>query len=874
MPNVIDSRVQTDCKDFEGLRAGFFEYAQTNFAEVWTDFNTDAFAVVIAELVAYLGNILCYYIDKQTAENFLTTAQLRQSVIDIGKMLDYRLAGPSPASGTIRLTLDPGTFDYLTSIPEGFRVSNGTIVYETAAEVNVTPGALFVDIPAIEGETIRETLLGDGALGTSDGSPAQTFVLNFRNVILSNTERDLPKDIEVRVDNVLYTPVFNLVTAQSNDRVYLVNTNEDFESSITFGNGVFGIIPPAGTDIEATYRVLKTEREENSYGNVNSGTITTLEDSRVGVLSVTNLEKFSGGRQAESIEEARINIPRSLKAGDRAVSFEDFIALAEAFPGVAKAAALRGAGDLDIDLYIAPDGGGSASQALKASIVAHFESRKMIGANIFPRDPVYQPVVLDLRTQASPNNRNIDVKTAQTNALQNLFDFDNLSFGQGIFLKSTGGSDIYDINETLEGVNGVDRIKYNRVTLKPFAYGKRFTNSGVPELLTSNIRQGSSRREFEAVMKTTTPRRTFLLKNKIFGRSTSLNDTRLEDNLRTFLLEFGASTNVAAGQLVDSTKFFVTNQFQFETLIDSAGTHFKILSNTQDTISVSGTPVAGDYQIVKRLEGYILNPNIRQPLTFRILDNDATSVTVDSGLSVVAVTSNSYEIYRYETNKFDPSAYSSTADGVSGSTSFSDSTTIGDGDDFYNDMYVIFQEGPAANIPVRVVDFVDATGTFTHESLGIGIQPNVGDRYVVAPPYHLGVETTVRSVPVPTASLFSGEGFGGEGNDFYNGYVVKFQDGANEGALRKVIDYDDTSNDTLTTNPFPNDPAIGDTFQIAREYQIDDQTVTFALIATNFSSSDIYLFQVSDLVGDLTPRENQILILNPDDLKIDVVGGS
>lgn len=873
MANEIDSRIQTDAKDFQGLVQAFFEFSQHNYSDVWNDFNRSQFMTLIAELIAYEGDLLTYFADKQTSENFLTTAQLRQSIIDIGKMLDYTLRSPEPSTGEITLTLDTGVFSYGTPIPAGFRVSNGDLVFETTVETNVTPASPTVTIPVIEGETFRQTVIGQGALGQSDGKPNQEFILERKNVILSNNLASVGSDISVLVDNVAFSPVFNIVTAQSTSKVYVISTDDANRTKLRFGNGVFGAIPALGATVEATYRALLNERENNSYGNVNANTVTTLVDTLPGITAVNNSIKFSGGRPAETIEEARANIPKSLKAGDRAVSNEDFETLANSIPGVAKAVALKGRSDLDVDLYLAPEGGGNPSQALKNSAVVFFESRKMIRTQVFPRDPIYQPVQLNLRVQAAANNRNIDIKNAIDSALLALFDFDNMAFGQGVFLKSTGGSDLFDINETIESVNGIDKIKYNKIALKPFIYNKKFTNTGTPTLLEEccSIRNNAERREREVVMKSTTE---FLLKTKEFGFSTSLNDTRLEDNLKTFLLDSGATTSVSSGFLVDSSQFWITNQYQYQTLIDSAGTHFKILSNTNDTLAVSGTPAAGDYQIVRRLAGYYVTPNTNRTDTFLILDNDATSVSVAVGLSEVSVIGDPYEIYRYETNKFDSEAYEGTSTGVSSSTSFSDTTTIGDGDDVYNDMYVIFQEGPAANLPVKVTDFVSVTGTFTHQSLGVGIQPNVGDRYVVSPAFYLGKAVAVKSTPAPTTTVFSAVGIGAEGNDFYNNWVVKFTSGALSGQIRKVIDYDDSGADTLTTHSFANPPATGDIFQLAKEYQADDQSITFAVLSSNAGISDVYLFQTSGLVDDITPRENQILTLDPSDLTITVVGGS
>lgn len=873
---VLNSQIQTDARDFEALTQAFFEYARNNFSDIWNDENEDQFMRLIAELIAYEGDLLMFYLDRQTMENFLATARLRQSVIDICKMLDYHLSSGVPSSGQITLTIDNTLFDYLTPIPAGFRVGNGVLTFETTKETLVPLNATSVILDVIEGETKRETLLVDGALGISDGTGYQRFTLDQRNVILSSNLVDLQNSLTVTVGGASYSPVFNIVTSQSSEKVFVVETNDKDETTLVFGNGIFGLIPPSGAAIEATYRFLLDSRIENTFGNVNAGTITTLIDTITGVVEVTNASAMTGGRDKESIEEARVNAPLSLKAGDRAVSDSDYKILAELYPGVAKATALKSAIDpLDVDLYVAPDGGGLPSQTLKNGLIVYFQPRKMMRTKVFVRDPIYQDISLSLRVQIEPNNRNSDIQTAINAALTELFDFDNMQFGRGVFLKTTGGLDVYDLNETIEGIDGIATVKYNKVTLKPVAYGKKFNNTGTPEFFAggAKIRKNSYRREFEAAMQSPTE---FLLKSKEFGTSTSLNDTRLEDNLKTFLLDDGSSTSVAALTLVDENQFWENNAYSGQTLIDSAGNHFLISSNDADTLTLSvGTPTAGSYQIVRRLVGQFLNPNSERTSVFKIISNDANSVSVASGLSEGAVIGDNYEIYRYETNKYHALAHEGTeTSGSATATQFVDSSTIGDGDDFYNDMYVIFQDGPAANIPVKVLDFVSATGLFTVQTLGLGNSPLITNRYVVAPAYRVGLKTTVSSSPSPTTTQFSGNAIGGEGNDFFNDYTVYFLTGTLEGQARKVTDYDDLSNDTLTTPAFSAAPVPGTEFQLVREYQLDDKSATFGLVSTNVGVGDVYLWQMSDLVGDLTPKSNQILQLNPEDLELIVVGGS
>ena len=62
-------------------------------------------------------------------------------------------------------------------------------------------------------------------------------------------------------------------------------------------------------------------------------------------------------------------------------------------------------------------------------------------------------------------------------------------------------------------------------------------------------------------------------------------------------IETGTSTSVGLNFLTDTSKNWYTNEVKGLTLVDSNSNTFLILSNTDNTITVSGTPSAGAYQL-------------------------------------------------------------------------------------------------------------------------------------------------------------------------------------------------------------------------------------------------------------------------------------
>ena len=106
------------------------------------------------------------------------------------------------------------------------------------------------------------------------------------------------------------------------DRHYTVDKRRGV---IQFGDGINGMIPPSGADdIKATYRFGGGVK-----GNVETDKITSLKNAIPFVDQVTNPIRADGGADTETISEARIRGPQTLKHRGRAVMPSDFEALAK-----------------------------------------------------------------------------------------------------------------------------------------------------------------------------------------------------------------------------------------------------------------------------------------------------------------------------------------------------------------------------------------------------------------------------------------------------------------------------------------------------------------------------------------------------------------
>tara|TARA_Y100001963_G_scaffold152617_1_gene237807 strand:- start:319 stop:2553 length:2235 start_codon:yes stop_codon:yes gene_type:complete len=91
-------------RDFSELKSALMQYAKAYFPNTYRDFNETSPGMMFIEMAAYVGDILNFYIDKQYKEMMLPLAEERKNVINIAKMLGYKVKPSSPAYVNLTVT--------------------------------------------------------------------------------------------------------------------------------------------------------------------------------------------------------------------------------------------------------------------------------------------------------------------------------------------------------------------------------------------------------------------------------------------------------------------------------------------------------------------------------------------------------------------------------------------------------------------------------------------------------------------------------------------------------------------------------------------------------------------------------------------------
>jgi len=124
------SEVDFQAYDFDTIRSTLIEYIRTNFPETFNDYIESSEFIAIIEMLSFLSQSLAFRMDVNTRENFLETAERRDSVFKLARMLGYNPKRNIPASGLMKIDAVSTTEPIQDSI--GNDINNVNVFWDDA----------------------------------------------------------------------------------------------------------------------------------------------------------------------------------------------------------------------------------------------------------------------------------------------------------------------------------------------------------------------------------------------------------------------------------------------------------------------------------------------------------------------------------------------------------------------------------------------------------------------------------------------------------------------------------------------------------------------------------------------------------------------
>ena len=395
-------------------------------------------------------NTLDEYVMAYTTLTQNTGSPLASNEIKVTNSLDFHVGD------RVNIRDDTATNELITiaSIPD-----SSTIIFETdlanAYTIAQTArlSAMIVSIGIQEGTTYSDDI------GVSTGEAWQIMQVPRDDVI----EGSVGIIVDEGVPEI-WEEIESLGYATPGQKVYELSRNFTGDVIVRFGDGTQGKIPNAGATVSSIYRV-----GGGTVGNVGAYKITRLLDtiSSSGgpvTFEVTNPEQASGGAEEQSIDDAKLLGPKSLRALGRAVTLEDYATLARTVTGVREASAVRRGSPLfrEIDVYIVPFGSYTPSATLVEQVRVHLQERAMAGETVYVNGPVNVVGILLVATVDVISTYDwTDVRILVESVIETFFAVtsEEAQFGKDVNLS--------DLMALIDNVTGVDHVDIFQLTLNP-----------------------------------------------------------------------------------------------------------------------------------------------------------------------------------------------------------------------------------------------------------------------------------------------------------------------------------------------------------------------------------------------------------------------
>jgi len=314
--------INTSDLDFYDIKSKLKTYFR-NSGE-FEDYDFDASGLSnILDVLAYNTHINGLTANMSINESFLSTSQLRSSVVSHAESLGY-----SPKSITAARAIVDVSITIPSSAPNTFTLARGTSFFASIDETNyeffttenysaVNDGDTFTftGVTLVEGKNKLKTFLADSNIDVPYVIPDSTIDTSTMLVnVFPNGTTD---------QSNAYLDIKRVATITDDSRVYMVRESHNGDYEIIFGDGnVLGIRPETGN-------VIKVDYIATNGAAANGAKLFTLNEfgETDYVIDVTTTSNSAGGSDIETLQSIKLNAPLAYSAQNRLVTADDYTGL-------------------------------------------------------------------------------------------------------------------------------------------------------------------------------------------------------------------------------------------------------------------------------------------------------------------------------------------------------------------------------------------------------------------------------------------------------------------------------------------------------------------------------------------------------------------
>lgn len=313
--------------DFNEIKNSLKEYFQKQ--PEFSDYNFEASGLSnLLDVLAYNTHQNALLANFALNESFLSTAQLRSSLVGHAGSLGYTVGSRTASTAIVQMYVTDLAAVSSKTMPAGTSfsatVDNKSYTFKTREALTATndgSGRFYfslndnINVPLFEGVSKERNFIA-GNISDND-----TYVIPVTNLDLNTVTVRVYQDTSSSYYDV-YTNILEATNITSESKIYVIKETPNGFYELSFGNGLITEqIPSAGNRIQVVYDVV-------SGPDANGASTFTPEAQLDGLaITVTTIASSDGGALKEDIESIRKNAPYLYATQNRMVTAEDYSSL-------------------------------------------------------------------------------------------------------------------------------------------------------------------------------------------------------------------------------------------------------------------------------------------------------------------------------------------------------------------------------------------------------------------------------------------------------------------------------------------------------------------------------------------------------------------
>tara|TARA_Y100000389_G_scaffold1022_1_gene1057 strand:- start:6969 stop:8822 length:1854 start_codon:yes stop_codon:yes gene_type:complete len=303
--------------DFDNIKVNLKTFLQSQTAFQDYDFEGSGLSILI-DVLSYNTHYMGYLANMATNELYLDSADIRNNIVSLAKMLGYTPNSPRAPRAAIDVVLNNATGTSVT-MAKGTNfttnVDGTSYQYINNEDITITPkdGVFtFSNVDLYEGTLVRFKYTVDST------DVDQKFIIPTENADTSTLKVSVQNSSS---DSTLtnFTLAGGYTGVSSTSKVFFIQEGRDGKYEIYFGDGVTGFKLQDGNVIVLEY-IVTNKTKSNGANKFNlEGSIGGFTD-----VSITTNSSSQGGSESEANDSIKFNAPLNFAAQDRAVTTTDY----------------------------------------------------------------------------------------------------------------------------------------------------------------------------------------------------------------------------------------------------------------------------------------------------------------------------------------------------------------------------------------------------------------------------------------------------------------------------------------------------------------------------------------------------------------------